>query len=168
MRPACSVLPASLLDDAARVGCSPPLCVLASIERPRPCPSPKLRPRVLYHVLVAILTGIRWPRTRPHPETSRGAPAAAAASRTLRNGRMCTTDMSLAKLHNDQETNAKEQRTKQRNKHMRSMRNNDNGLWKKLATGRNNNCRHQSCQTSTLNHTKSNYLPAKSCQTPSM
>ena len=112
VRPACSVLPASLLDEAARVGglastvCARLHRATATLSKPQAAPAcvvPCARRHPDCH---------RCPRTRPRPETSRGAPAAVAASRTLRNGRMCTTDMRLAKLHNDQETNANEQRNK--------------------------------------------------------
>ena len=77
------------------------------IPRPRPCAGPALRPRGLYHVLVAILTAVAV-RERGQIQRRRDAPAAVASSTALRNGRMCTTGMRLAKLHNDTKRNARE------------------------------------------------------------
>ena len=81
----------------------------------------------------------RCPRTWPCPETRRGAPAAIAGSTTLGNGRMCTADIRLAKLHHDTKRNERERTTQQRSQQLRSMRNSENGLWKTLATDRNKN-----------------------------
>ena len=80
------------------------------IQRPRPCPSPALRPRGLYHVLVAILTAVAV-RERGQIQRRRDAPAAVASSTAVRNGRMCTTGMRLAKLHNDTKRNERERKT---------------------------------------------------------
>ena len=96
------------------------------MQRPRPCPSPALRPRGLYHVLVAILTAVAV-RERGQVQRRRGAPAAIAGSAALRNGRMCTTGMRLAKLHNDTKRNERYRNNTKAIKHSRSMRNSDNG-----------------------------------------
>ena len=124
------------------------------IQRPRPCQAPRC-------ARVGCIMCYSPSRTPSLPENA--ATCRDMQRRTSRNRRL----NNIAKwphVHHyhidDTKRNERERKTNnKRSQHMRSIRNNDNGLWKKLGADRNTNCRNRSCQTATpTTPTENTYL----------